>query len=132
MALGGIGHLYCLGRGVGNMMALASVRTSTHRITLMTPAAPPVVRGPAPLAKALAALDVLSGGRLVVGVSPGSSARDYALAGIAFEERWKRFDETVQLLRCLLCPDTPPFSGHYYAWERTRLQTLPVQDYGPP
>jgi alkanesulfonate monooxygenase SsuD/methylene tetrahydromethanopterin reductase-like flavin-dependent oxidoreductase (luciferase family) len=47
----------------------------------MTTAALPVVRGPAPLAKALAALDVLAGRRLVVGVSPGSSARDYALAG---------------------------------------------------
>src|SRR5437763_2930412 len=114
------------------LIALASTLTCTHRITLMTTAALPVVRGPAPLAKALAALDLLSGGRLVVGVSPGSSARDYALAGIAFEERWKRFDEAVQLLRCLLCPDAPPFSGHFYAWERTRLEPLPVQASGPP
>src|SRR5260370_12993132 len=104
----------------------------TQRITLMTTAALPVVRGPVTLAKALAALDVLSEGRLVVGVSPGSSARDYALAGMAFEERWKRFDEAVQLLRCLLCPDAPSFSCHFYAWGRTRLQHLPVQEAGPP
>ncbi len=43
------------------------IQTCTHRISLMTIAALPVVRGPALLAKALAALDVLSGGRLVVG-----------------------------------------------------------------
>src|SRR6266571_7225639 len=114
------------------LIALASILTCTHRISLMTTAALPVVRGPAPLAKALAALDVLSGGRLVVGVSPGSSAHDYALAGIAFEERWKRFDEAVQLLRCLLCPDAPPFSGQFYAWEMTRLEPFPVQESGPP
>jgi len=125
-------HLIYSRPWLDSLIALASVLTSTHRITLMTTAALPVVRGPAPLAKALAALDVLAGRRLVVGVSPGSSARDYALAGIAFEERWKRFDETVQLLRCLLCPDAPPFSGHFYAWEITRLEPFPVQESGPP
>src|SRR5258708_31041119 len=83
----------------------------THRITLMTTAALPVVRGPVPLAKALAALDVLSVGSLVVGVSPGSSARDYDLAGIGFQGRWKGFDEGVQLLRCLLCRAAPAFRG---------------------
>ncbi|GAC1314737.1 MAG: hypothetical protein NVSMB27_50100 [Ktedonobacteraceae bacterium] len=84
------------------------------------------------MAKALAALDVLSGERLVVGVSPGSSARDYAPAGIAFEERWKRFDEAVQSLRCLLCPDAPPFSSHFYAWEMTQLEPFPIQESGLP
>src|SRR5712691_3660281 len=125
-------HLIYSRPWLDNLIALASVLTHTRRITLMTTAALPVVRGPAPLAKALAALDVLSGGRLVVGVSPGSSARDYALAGIAFEERWKRFDETVQLLRCLLGPDAPPFSGHFSSSELTRLEPFPVQESGPP
>src|SRR2546423_9258837 len=125
-------HLIYSRPWLDGLIALASVLTCTHRISLMTTAALPVVRGPAPLAKALAALDLLSGGRLVVGVSPGSTARDYALAGIAFEERWKRFDEAVQMLRCLLCPDAPPFSGHFYAWESTRPEPFPVQQSGPP
>jgi alkanesulfonate monooxygenase SsuD/methylene tetrahydromethanopterin reductase-like flavin-dependent oxidoreductase (luciferase family) len=125
-------HLIYSRPWLDSLVALASVLTCTHRITLMTTAALPVVRGPAALAKALAALDVLSGGRLVVGVSPGSSARDYALAGIAFEERWKRFDEAVQMLRCLLDPGAPHFSGNFYAWEMTRLEPFPVQESGPP
>jgi probable F420-dependent oxidoreductase len=125
-------HLIYSRPWLDSLIALASVLTCTNRITLMTTAALPVVRGPAALAKALAALDILSGGRLVVGVSPGSTARDYALAGIAFEERWKRFDEAVQMLRSLLNPDTPPFSGHFYAWEHMRLEPLPVQPSGPP
>lgn len=72
-------HLIYSRPWLDSLIALASVLTRTHRITLMTTAALPVVRGPAPLAKALAALDVLSGGRLVVGVSPGSSAREQQL-----------------------------------------------------
>ena len=58
--------------------ALAAVLSATKRMTLATTVALPVVRGPVPLAKSLAAIDLLSGGRLVVGVGPGSSARDYA------------------------------------------------------
>jgi alkanesulfonate monooxygenase SsuD/methylene tetrahydromethanopterin reductase-like flavin-dependent oxidoreductase (luciferase family) len=61
-----------------------------------------VLRGPVQLAKALTAIDVLSQGRVVAGVGPGSSPRDYELAGIPFEERWKRFDEALAALRPLL------------------------------
>ncbi len=51
-------------------------------MTLMTSVALPVVRGPVQLAKILTAIDLLSDGRLIAAVGPGSSARDYALAGI--------------------------------------------------
>ena len=76
-----------------SVTALASILTKTRHITLMTTVALPVVRGPIPLAKSLAALDVLSGGRLIAGVDPGSLPQDHALVGIAFEERWTHFDE---------------------------------------
>ena len=76
-------------------------------MTLATTVALPVVRGPVALAKGLAAIDLLSGGRLVVGVGPGSSARDYAVVGVPFEERWKRLDEAVQALRALWLGEGP-------------------------
>src|SRR5215212_5266105 len=66
--------------------ALGAVLTSAPRVALMTTVALPVVRGPVALAKTLAALDLLSGGRLIAGLGPGSSARDYAAAGLPFEE----------------------------------------------
>ena len=71
-------------------------------MTLMTTVALPVVRGPVPLAKSLATLDVLSGGRLIASVGPGSLLQVYALVGNAFEERWTCFDEVIHLLRSLL------------------------------
>ena len=71
--------------------------------------------GPAATAKILAAIDVLSGGRLVVGLGPGSSARDYALVGVPFEERWKRLDEAVQAMRAYWRADDDAFEGAFYS-----------------
>ena len=71
---------------------------------LATTVALVALRGPVPLAKALAALDVLSDGRVVAGVGPGSSERDYDAIGVPFEERWERFDDAVASLRWLLLP----------------------------
>jgi len=82
--------------------ALAALIEASRDMTLVTTASLPVLRGPVQLAKTLAAVDVLSGGRLVAGVGPGSSADDYAAVGIEFQERWRRFDEAVQVLRALL------------------------------
>jgi alkanesulfonate monooxygenase SsuD/methylene tetrahydromethanopterin reductase-like flavin-dependent oxidoreductase (luciferase family) len=58
-----------------------------------------------------------------LGVGPGSSARDYDLAGVAFEERWARFDESVRALRAHLgavdldgVPVLPPQSDGIPIW----------------
>jgi alkanesulfonate monooxygenase SsuD/methylene tetrahydromethanopterin reductase-like flavin-dependent oxidoreductase (luciferase family) len=99
--------------------ALASMVERSGDMTLATTVALPVLRGPLALAKALAALDVLSGGRLVAALGPGSSARDYEAAGIPFDERWARFDAAVATLRGLLEADGP-------------LSPAPVQEPGIP
>jgi len=88
--------------------ALAAVLEESGDLTLATTIALPVIRGPMQLAKALAAIDVLSEGRLVVGVGPGSSARDYAAVDVPFDERWRRFDAALPLLRSLLDGSSDP------------------------
>jgi probable F420-dependent oxidoreductase len=112
--------------------ALSMVLTATERMDLMTTVALPVVRGPVALAKSMAAIDILSGGRLIVGVGPGSSARDYAAAGIPFEERFKRLDEAVETLRALWREDGPPFRGEFYSTEGVVLEPRPLRRPGPP
>lgn len=112
--------------------ALAALIEASTDMTLVTTAALPVLRGPVPLAKTLAAIDLLSGGRLVAGVGPGSSAADYAAAGLRFQERWSRFDEAVQALRALLHGDPAGFQGEYYALRDVVLEPRPVQRPGPP
>jgi len=112
--------------------ALAAAAARTTTIRLMTSVALPVIRGPVPVAKSLMAIDRLSGGRLIAGVGPGSSARDYGVAGIPFEERWPRFDEAVQALRALLRPGGEPFIGRFYSTEDIRLEPAATQEGGPP
>jgi alkanesulfonate monooxygenase SsuD/methylene tetrahydromethanopterin reductase-like flavin-dependent oxidoreductase (luciferase family) len=112
--------------------ALSSVLTATGRMDLMTTVALPVVRGPVALAKSMAAIDIFSGGRLIVGVGPGSSARDYAAAGIPFEERFKRLEEAVETLRALWRRNGPPFRGEFYSSEGVVLEPRPLRQPGPP
>jgi alkanesulfonate monooxygenase SsuD/methylene tetrahydromethanopterin reductase-like flavin-dependent oxidoreductase (luciferase family) len=109
--------------------ALAAVVACSGSAKLFTTVANPVVRGPAALAKILAGLDVLSGGRVVAGLGPGSSERDYLTVGVPFEERWQRFDEAVTATRALLLGQSS--AGPLYPVEGP-LKPLPVQPNGPP
>jgi alkanesulfonate monooxygenase SsuD/methylene tetrahydromethanopterin reductase-like flavin-dependent oxidoreductase (luciferase family) len=94
--------------------ALASVIERSGRMTLATTVSLAVLRGPVPLAKALAAIDILSEARLVAAVGPGSSRRDYDALGVSFEERWKRFDEALAVLRALLNGGPLPEDARHY------------------
>ncbi len=100
--------------------ALAAMLAHSGAMKLFTTVGLPVLRGPAAFAKTLAALDVLSGGRIVAALGPGSSAKDYAVAGLDFEERWKRFDEAVQTLRAFWTGSE--WRGRFYATEAVMLE----------
>jgi len=84
------------------LTALAAVLERSGEMTLATTVSLSGLRGPVPLAKSLAALDLLSNGRLIAGVGPGSSQRDFDAVGLPFDKRWKRFEESVVTLRALL------------------------------
>jgi alkanesulfonate monooxygenase SsuD/methylene tetrahydromethanopterin reductase-like flavin-dependent oxidoreductase (luciferase family) len=87
-------------------MALAAVVERSGSMELATTVSLVSLRGPVQLAKALAALDILSDGRVVAGVGPGSSERDYDAAGVPYGDRWRRFDEATAQLRALLSSDS--------------------------
>jgi alkanesulfonate monooxygenase SsuD/methylene tetrahydromethanopterin reductase-like flavin-dependent oxidoreductase (luciferase family) len=110
--------------------ALAAVIERSGDMTLATTISLAALRGPVPLAKTLAALDLLCEGRLVAGVGPGSSERDYTAAGVPFDERWKRFDESVTILRALLHGESPP-AGRYFAVPDRPLEPRPYRDEVP-
>src|SRR3954451_24065652 len=95
--------------------ALAAVIERSGAMELATTVALVALRGPVPLAKTLVALDLLSAGRVIAGVGPGSSQRDYDAVGVAYEERWQRFDEAAAILRSLLRGEPPPQTPHHYS-----------------
>jgi alkanesulfonate monooxygenase SsuD/methylene tetrahydromethanopterin reductase-like flavin-dependent oxidoreductase (luciferase family) len=100
-------------------VALAATIDAATDMTIATTVCLPVVRGAPQTAKTLAALDILAEGRLVAGLGPGSSARDYDAVGVPFTERWRRFDAAVSDLRALLGPESA-------------LEPRPVSPQGPP
>jgi len=112
--------------------ALAATIEASAGMTLATSVCLPVIRGPVQTAKTLAAIDILSGGRLLVGVGPGSSARDFAAIGVPFEERWRRFDEAIRALRALLGDETESFAGDFYSTDEVSLEPAPSSPTGPP
>jgi alkanesulfonate monooxygenase SsuD/methylene tetrahydromethanopterin reductase-like flavin-dependent oxidoreductase (luciferase family) len=125
-------HLVFRRPWLDGLTALASVAEGLSSLRLVTSVALPVVRGPVQLAKALATLDVLSNGHLVAGVGAGSSADDYAAAGIPFEQRWQRFDETLRVLRDMFAGASEPFEGEFYSTGGTVLELRPLQQPAPP
>ena len=125
-------HLVFSRPWLDGLTTLAAVLAHSGRMTLATTVAVPVLRGPAATAKILAAIDLLSGGRLMVGLGPGSSARDYELVGLRFEERWKRLDEAVQTLRAYWRGDNVAFEGTFYSSAGFTLEPRPAQRPGPP
>ena len=112
--------------------ALAAVIEESGSLQLATTVSLPVLRGPVPPAKTLAALDVLSAGRLMVGAGPGSSARDYAAIGVPFDERWRRFDEVLPALRALLSGNPAGVDGSSYRTTGVLLEPPQVRAGGTP
>ena len=111
--------------------ALAAMNDHSGTMTLATTVSLPVVRGPVPVAKTLAAIDRLSRGRLVVAVGPGSAQQDFDSVGVDFAERWARFDESIGALRALWRTGAPPFVGRFYSTVGISLDPHPVAKEGP-
>ncbi len=87
---------------------------------------------PAVLAKQLAALDVLSRGRLDAGIGLGWSREEYAAAGVPMRQRGRRFDEWLDCLNALLSEDPVEFDGEFYRVPRSHVAPRPVQRPRPP
>jgi len=106
---------------------LAAVVSASGRMRLITSVMLIVLRGVIPSAKYFATLDVLSEGRVVAGIGPGSQDPEYAMVGLDHHERWPRFEEAAVALRSLLDPNGASFSGSYYSTEGITFEPHPVQ-----
>jgi len=124
-------HLVFSTPWLDGLAGLAAMVERSGEMTVATTVSLPVVRGPVALAKALAALDILSEGRVIAGVGPGSSSRDYDAVGLPFDQRWPLFEESVELLKALLRGADPPASPHF-GLPDTTLTPLPYREDGIP
>jgi probable F420-dependent oxidoreductase len=89
-------------------------------------------RNPVTLAKELATLDVLSGGRVDLGIGVGWLREEFEALGVPFESRGARTDEYVAAMRALWNDDPATFKGEFVAFERCHSNPKPVQPGGIP
>jgi probable F420-dependent oxidoreductase len=104
----------------------------TQRIKVATGVLILPQRHPFYVAKELATLDVLSGGRAMLGVGIGWLAEEFRGVGVPFEERASRTEESIQALRSLWAEKPSEFSGKHYRWSAVESNPKPVQKPGVP
>jgi alkanesulfonate monooxygenase SsuD/methylene tetrahydromethanopterin reductase-like flavin-dependent oxidoreductase (luciferase family) len=84
-------------------------------------------QNPVLLAKAAATLDVLSGGRLTLGVSIGGTEAEYRSIGVPIEQRVGRLLENVRIMRRLWAGEDVTYEGRYYSIKGGNVLPKPVQ-----
>jgi probable F420-dependent oxidoreductase len=116
------------------LVALGWVGARHSRLALGTSVIVVPMRNPVVLAKQLATLDALSGGRVVAGVGVGWNEVEFANVGEAdrFRVRGAFLDETIRLWRHLWSGTQEPFGGRFIAFEDFTFGPLPVQGAGLP
>lgn len=117
------------------LVTLGALARETARVRLGTLVLLEALRPPAVLAKALATLDRICGGRLDVGMGAGWYAPDYAAIGRSLPspaERIERLDESLRVVTALLAGDTVEFEGMHHAVRGARLLPGPLQTPRPP
>jgi probable F420-dependent oxidoreductase len=89
-------------------------------------------RNPFVLAKAVATVDVLSGGRFILGTAAGYLRSEYAALGVDFDERNELFDEAIEVLRGIWTTDDFKYSGRHFVAQGQTANPKPVQKPHPP
>jgi len=108
---------------------------ATKRLRFGTLVTGNVYRHPAVLANMAATLDVISGGRLELGIGAGWNEEECSAYGIdlpPLKERFDRFDEACEVIISLLSNETTDFAGRHYRLTAARCEPKPVQRPHPP
>ncbi len=117
------------------LAVLSFLASMTARVNLGTSILVLPLRNPALVAKAVASLDSLSGGRVILGIGVGGGDDDrleFAHVGSTFSDRGKRANEYIKAMRELWCSSEPKFEGKHVRFADVVASPKPVQPGGPP
>jgi len=112
--------------------SLTFAAAHTSRIALATGVLNLPWYNPVLLARRLTTLDILSGGRLRVGFGIGWSPDEYEAAGATWQDRGKRADESIQMLKKIWTTDPVDFQGKHYRIAKSFVGPKPLQKPHPP
>ena len=126
-------HVFFYGPTFDALTSLAACAARTSRIQLGTAVFLLPLRPPALAAKEIASVDIISGGRLVLGVGVGGEyAKEFEACGVPVNERGPRTNEAIRVLRRLFSEDEVTFDGRFTRLGGVTLQPKPLQQGGPP
>lgn len=111
---------------------LTYVAANTNKIALGTSVIDMLFHNPVILARRFATLDILSEGRSIAGFGIGWSKDEYQASNIPFQNRGKRADEFVQVLKRIWTDDVVEFKGKYYNIPASKIGPKPIQKPHPP
>ena len=111
---------------------LAALAGITDRVALGPLVASVSFHNPAILAKKAAAIDEISGGRLILGLGAGWNEPEYRAFGFPFDHRVERFEEAFAIIRGLLRDGAVDFAGRYHQARECVLLPPPTRKGGPP
>jgi probable F420-dependent oxidoreductase len=114
---------------IAMLSALAGV-TRTIKLGTMVLVLP--LRNPAYFAKEWATLDLLSGGRSILGIGVGWHEEEFELMGVPYRERGARMNEMIEAVTALWAGDQVTYHGTYYRFEALTIDPKPVQKPHPP
>lgn len=121
------------GDALEQLALVAFAAAKTRRLRLVTSVMIVPYRNPVFTAKALATIDVLSNGRLTVGVGVGWLREEFeALAAPDFDRRGAVSDEYLRIYKTLWTTSPASFAGEFYRFENLRCEPAPVQRPHPP
>lgn len=103
----------------------AMIAGRTRRIKMGPSVLTLPARHPVHVAKTYATLDYLSGGRMIMAVGSGSDLRDLAASGVPSEQRGKRLDEGITILRRLWTESHVTHRGQFYAFDDVTIEPKP-------
>lgn len=106
---------------------LTYVAANTNKIALGTSVIDMLFHNPVILARRFATLDILSEGRSIAGFGIGWSKDEYQASNIPFQNRGKRADEFIQVLKRIWTDDVVEFKGKYYSIPASKIGPKPIQ-----
>src|SRR3954466_7113900 len=113
-------------------VALSFAAAATTRLRVQTHILVLPYRNPLLTAKSVLSLDVLSGGRVILGVAPGYLKPEFAALGVNFDERNELTDEAIDVMRRVLTDGAIETEGRHFRTRGTTMQPLTPQRPHPP
>ena len=120
------------GSGWTRSIYLTAIAATTTRIRMGTAILLAALRRPAVLAKQLATMDVMSGGRIDLGVGVGWQREEYEAAGLAFEDRGRLLDHTLEVCQTLWSQQRATYDSPELSFDGIHQMPKPLQPGGIP